>query len=186
MKKRYRKARLFLLDMAVLSVSIVGVHSIYAYFTHQAALANQVTIGENTIVPEEPFDPPSPGEKTVKEPRAVNTGKTNCYVRAKVLLSDSRVQSFLTCVNEGNTGEGLWIKNKDGWLYYDRILETSKKTEPIFTHIITNEEIPEELKDFSIDVLFESVQAEGFKNAEDAFAEIKGTKKEVEEAYESI
>lgn len=79
---------------------------------------------------EESFDPPSPGEKTVKEPRAVNTGKTNCYVRAKVLLSDSRVQSFLTYVNEGNTGEGLWIKNKDGWLYYDRILETSKKQNP--------------------------------------------------------
>lgn len=174
MKRQYKKVRVFLLSISVLSVCMVGARSIYAYFVHQGECENQVTIGENTIVPEEPFDPPVPGEKTVKEPRAVNTGRVPCYVRAKVLLSDSRIEPFLTYVNENDAGTGLWIKNKDGWFYYDEILEVSDETEPVFTHIVTDEKIPEELREFSIDVIFESVQAEGFENSGEAFLAIAG------------
>ena len=67
-----------------------------------------------------------------------------------------------------------WKIGEDGWFYYQNILKTGEKTSPVFTHIQLQENIPDMLKDFTIDVLFESVQSEGFADAHEAFIAAAG------------
>lgn len=159
-------------------VFMLGAGSIFAYLSDGDHAHNVFSIGSNTIVPEEPFDPVEPGKKTVKEPKAENTGTVDCYVRAKVLLSDSRVEEYLTYYTSSMEGvnKTVWNEDKDGWLYCEKSIAPGEKTAPVFTHIKLKEELPEEIKDVAIDVVFESVQSEGFEDAKTAFTAVEGNR----------
>lgn len=162
--------------MAAVILLGISVGAAAAYFTDGDTKDNQFTIGVNTITPDEEFDPVEPGKKTVKKPRAFNSGSVNCYVRAKVFLTDSRASSYLEYFHEDvpgfNTKE--WRENSDGWLYYGEILPVGESSAPIFTHVKLREELPEEIADVSIDVVYESVQSDGFANAAKAFEAVEG------------
>lgn len=159
---------------ALFLLCVIYSSAIYAYFTDYETTDNLCFVGSNEIKIEEEFEPPQPGKKTVKNPKAKNIGKVDCYVRGRIVLSDSRVQEYLTCFTEETEGmnESDWILDKDGWYYYKNILAEKEETSPIFTHIELKEGLPKEWMDVSIDVIFESVQSDGFKNQKEAFASL--------------
>lgn len=162
------------------AAAILGIGSVMAYLADGDKAVNAFSIGSNTIVPDEPFEPAVPGKKTVKEPKAENTGTVDCYVRAKVLLSDSRAEEYITYYTGSTEGFNTkdWAEGKDGWMYYDRPIVPGEKTPAVFTHIRLRKDIPDPIKDVAIDVIFESVQSEGFEDAKTAFQSIEGDRME--------
>ena len=147
---------------------------VLAYLSDADRALNVLEVGGNTITAEEEFEQPGRGKKTVKKPTAVNTGSNDCYVRARVVLSDSRAADYLTYYNNSTAGfnTASWVEDGDGWMYYKYILKTGEKSDPVFTHIELSH-IPDSLLGFTIDVVFESVQSEGFDNARDAFESLE-------------
>lgn len=172
-----RKKIVFVLFAVI--VLVCGTGAVMAYFADGDKAVNAFSVGHNTIVPKEEFEKPVPGKKTVKSPLAVNTGTVSCYVRAKVLLSDSRAEPYITYYNGEKKEMNMedWKKGEEGWLYYKGILKPEEETTAVFTHIKLEQEIPEPVKEVSIDVVFESVQSQGFKDAESAFASIDGSRR---------
>lgn len=159
-------------------VLLLGIGAVTAYLADADQKENPFSVGENTITPEEEFEPPAPGKKTVKSPKAVNTGTVACYVRAQVLLTDSRAHDYLTYYNGANTGMNTkdWKTGTDGWMYYQKAIAPKEQTLPVFTHIQMKENFPKDL-DVGIDVIFESVQTDGFTDAESAFVAVEGNRK---------
>lgn len=162
----------FMLFLCLLNVNVIA-----AYFSDADEKVNTFSVGHNEITIEEEFDPPIKDQKTVKRPTAKNTGRVDCYVRAKVIISDSRACPYFEYYYNDSLGFNTqnWIEGDDGWMYYDSILEVGEKTTPVFTHIKLLDSIPDSFLGFTIDVVFESVQSNDFETAEDAFgALIKG------------
>lgn len=177
--RRKRKRAGILAAALGLAGGLLAAGGIYAYLTEGDAHTNPFSIGQNIITGKEEFDPPQPGKKTRKTPRAVNLGSVDCYVRAKVLLSDSRAESNLTFYDRGKEGfHPKWKQEEDGWLYYEEILRDEEESEPIFSHIQLEQDMPAEYGEVSVDVVFESVQAEGFSDPVAAFTAVEGNRKE--------
>ncbi|MCI7181083.1 MAG: hypothetical protein SOY12_07520 [Schaedlerella sp.] len=147
-----------------------------AYLADGDRQENRFSVGNNKLIIDETYEIVEPGSKTVKKPQAENTGKGDCYVRGRVILSDSRAEEYLEYYMGESSGMNTtdWKIGEDGWFYYQNILKTGEKTSPVFTHIQLQENIPDMLKDFTIDVLFESVQSEGFADAHEAFIAAAG------------
>lgn len=174
---KIRKA--IVMSVIIAAASLTGTQAVYAYLADGDTKGNFFTVGKNEIVIEEPFDTPEPGAKTVKEPKAVNTGKVDCYVRGRILLSDSRAEPYITFYNEENKGlnQKDWKEGEDGWLYYQDVLKVSQTSAPVFTHIELGKDLPDSLRDFSVDIVFESVQSEGFRDVYEAFEAAGGQRK---------
>ena len=168
-----RKTILFYISIAAAAVLMA---SLSAYLTDSDTAANNFRIGTNTIEAKEEFTTPAIGEITAKTPRVENTGKVNCYVRAFIFLSDHRVAEYIDYYTNGLKGiRGTgWAEWEDGYYYYTPVLAPGEETTPLFTGIQLLEELPEELTDVSIDIYFESVQAEGTGDAREAFERIAG------------
>lgn len=147
------------------------IKNISAYFLDADQEINSFKIDKNEIIIEEEFQTPQKGEKTVKRPMALNVGETECYVRARIILSDSRAKDYINyyCNDTKGFDTSKWKESTDGWLYYADTLKVSEKTVPVFTHIQLLDSMPDIFMGCSIDVIFESVQSEGFKNAQEAF-----------------
>ena len=162
------KKRWLLPCLAAVPLLVGGVN---AYFADGDTALNQFRIGVNTITPEEEYEPPVPGKVTVKKPWARNTGRVSCYVRARVLLSDSRAEKYIsyrTQQKEGIQGED-WDLAGDGYYYFQNPLAPGEETSCLFTGIYMEEELPQELEGTTVDVYFESVQAEGAEDPQEAF-----------------
>ncbi len=156
-------------------VLALSVAAVYAFFADGDRAVNHMKAGKNEIVIKESFEQPKPGKRTKKEPQIENTGTVDCYVRCKILLSDSRAEPYLHFYTGKKSGFGeSWEMKEDGWLYYQGILQVAKISQPLFTHIELAEEMPDEWKSFEIDVVSESVQAEGFADAVSAFRAVEG------------
>ncbi|WP_251391130.1 hypothetical protein [Mediterraneibacter agrestimuris] len=177
---KYRKLAGTIAIVFAVAAAILGIGSVMAYLSDGDRAVNAFSIGSNEIVPDEPFDPVEPGKKTVKEPKAENTGTVDCYVRAKVLLSDSRAGEYITYYTGSTEGfhTKAWVKAEDGWMYYGDPVAPGEKTPAVFTHIKLKQDIPDFIKDAAIDVVFESVQSDGFEDAETAFKSIEGDRME--------
>lgn len=168
----------FAMALPAMLAAVLCIGAIMAYFADADEKQNPFSIGYNTITPNEEFETPIPGQKTVKSPKAANTGPADCYVRAKVLLSDSRAESYITYYNGPSTGMNTrdWVQAADGWLYYGEPIQPGKETAAIFTHIMLGRQIPDGIRDVSIDVIFESVQSDGFDGAQAAFQAVEGNR----------
>lgn len=132
---------------------------IYGYLSARDEKQNTAFIGENTIEPEESFEPPSeikPGSSFLKEPSLKNTGNTACYVRMFAECSDSRIGKFLSMDFNGQE----WTeKQADGYYYYKLPLEPGETAIPLFTRVTVSDEAEEDaLEDFEIIIYGESIQ----------------------------
>lgn len=181
---KFRKWAAIIAVLFTVTAVLCGIGSVMAYLADGDKAENPFSIGNNTITVEEPFEPVVPGKKTVKRPSAVNTGTIDCYVRAKILLSDSRAGSYITYYHNSTKGMNVkdWKQDLDGWLYYNRSIAPGEQTPALFTHIELKQEIPEGMKDVAIDVVFESVQSDGFEDPKTAFQSIEGNRNNRKEA----
>lgn len=169
------KKKTCLLYITVVASGILAINGVSAYLTDSDYAGNIFRIGTNTIEGREEFETPVVGEITTKTPRAENTGSVDCYVRAFVSLSDHRAAGYIDYYTnglEGILGTG-WEEWEDNYYYYTPILSSGEVTTPLFTGIRLLEDLPSELTDVSIDVYFESAQAEGATDAWEAFEQIR-------------
>ena len=162
---------IFLALLFCLTAGITG-SAVYAYLIDQKMKVNQVKIAENRTHIEEEFDPPEdpqPGQIIKKKPCIVNDGDIPVYVRVLVEFSNSAAMDQLEplSINEH------WKKGEDGYFYYQEKVLPRKNTETLFDNIVIKNTVKkEDLVPFDILVYEESIQAEGFSSAEEAFMEI--------------
>lgn len=178
------KKKVILASAVLLAIGAVGYGGSSAYFSDYDNKPNTVTVGHNDTTIEEKFpDPtPKPVEDNPSYPKKVwvtNDGNgealVDCYVRAEVTFSNSDIGQAVTL--EGlNTAD--WTLGGDGFYYYKHILKKGESTTPLFTGVkINSDKVADKYKDildeFEVNVYEESVQSDGFANAEEAFARMK-------------
>lgn len=152
--------------------------TVYSYLSDQAQRNNKMNVGENTIIPEEPFEPTDivPGSVFVKKPSLKNTGEVNCYVRMMVECSRSDMESLIQM--DWNTQD--WTeKQADGYYYYKKVLKPEEVSVPIFTKVSVSKDASESsLKDFNIIVYGESIQVGGTNDYKDAWEQMETIEEE--------
>ena len=152
-----------------------------AFFTDYDEKSNQVKIGYEETEITEVFPPsdPVPGsedpefKKTVQI-RATESGShsnTDCYVRAKILFSNSDIGN---AVSLNGMDPSAWTLSEDGYYYYNGILHEGESTTPIFTSVsVDSSKIPESaadyFHDFRISVYEESIAAGDYASWNEAW-----------------
>ena len=171
-----KKKRVILSIVVLLIVMATG--TVYSYLSDQIERRNNMSIGENTIIVEEPFEPSDliPGNSFVKSPSLKNTGVVNCYVRMLVECSTSEMEQALEI--DWNTTD--WTsKQEDGYYYYKKSLSPGETSVPIFTTISVKETVSDsDLEDFEIIVYGESIQVGSANSYEQAWEQVGNAKEE--------
>lgn len=150
----------------------------YALLTDMASKNNTLSAGGSNIHIEEDFVPPEKieaGTNFKKDIQVQNDGPSDCYVRVKVVFTDSDMEKFCTFTDLNTTD---WIYNStDNWYYYTKSLEKDELTSSLFTHVAISDTLEDyQIKDFDILVYAESFQSYGFDNYEDAWEEFAKNK----------
>lgn len=168
MKKLVR--RLIYIDIlaaALLCIILITVTSGFNIFADKAV--NLLNFGDNRVTIEEDFGEHTSfikGQSYTKDVSVRNTGSVPCYVRVFAEVEDPDTASALSI--DFNTTE--WTeKQSDGYYYYKEILDEGKTTTPLFTKLMAEADIT----DFRMICYCETVQAEGFGTAAQAFSNIK-------------
>lgn len=132
---------------------------------------NDFSVGLNTVEVDEEFDPvPDEDGRVTKTVRARNTGDCPCYVRALVLPGlSSDFSSVEWC--DGPWGE----PDSDGYRCYGEVLMPGAVTKPLMTGVhVADGALDRSGGDPQVLVYMESVQAEGFEDASQAFSALAG------------
>lgn len=162
-----------LLVICCVLLFIIGTGSLVAYLADKEEKNNSLSIGSNTISILQTYNPPetiTPGISYKKDVQVRNDGLSDCYVRLKILFTDSDMEKFCTLENL-NTID--WLYNEaDNWYYYTTKLSKDELTASIFTDVsISNDIETYQIKDFEIITYAESIQANTFNDYEDAWME---------------
>ena len=162
------------LVVSLAAVAIVG--SSLAYFTDKEQKDNVFTVGNVDITLTEPNwdaeggkDAPAayPGEALKKDPTVKNDGKNPAFVRIKVegldCLGEGNEITYRTDYVDGKLGDN-WVDVKDGFFYYNKVLEVGATTDALFDQIVIPTSVTNGF-DGSYDVVVkaEAVQAQGAK-----------------------
>lgn len=128
-------------------------------------------IGENVSAVSENFSPPEKiraGDKVEKRV-AVKNDRMRSFVRMYIAVSDSEGGEKFTM----NLNTADWKQEEDGYYYYQKPVPYGGETTPIFDTLTFREDLPEK-ENLQILCYAESVQAEGYRTAKEAFYAIKG------------
>lgn len=154
--KKNKKIIITCITVMILAISSVVT---YAYFTAKSQKTNNIILGYNKIQLKENFIPPlkmDKGISFVKEPYVENTGNVDCYVRLKSVVSDSRVEKYLS-INYND--KDFTYNEQDGYWYYNKVIKPEEVTEKLFTIVSIAEDADDRvLEGFDIYVYAESVQ----------------------------
>ena len=144
---RNRILRAILICMLILLVVIAGgMFGIHAYLTDTDSVINTMTAGNNTIqnVTDEN------GQLAVQ-----NMGNVDCFVRVFAEVEEPGAELNVT-------GSGWTAKQADGYYYYETALKPSGEAGDTTTGLCESVE--------GLIFYAESIQAEGFADAQSAFA----------------
>ncbi len=123
-----------------------------------------------------------------KEPFVTNTGKADCLVRMKVVVSPEEVlgsssavptETDLQKILEGLGNNGMW-KYVNGYFYYQNILHAEEKTVPLFTKVkspVKEQSLADFIRehpDLSITVYHEAIPVFAAIGEEEIHAEVDG------------
>lgn len=171
-----KKSKLLIIKLVLLfiivALIIIANLGIYGYFTSNKLKTNNINLGYNKIQVNENYVPPLRMEKGIsykKEPYVTNVGNVDCYVRAKSVVSDSRVEPFLEI--DYDYDEVHYVYNaEDGYWYYKEPLKENDSTVPLFTKVTIKPEADDIVLDgFDIYVYAESVQVVDGMTMEDTW-----------------
>ena len=168
---------------ALLLVGTLAASGTVAYYNSKTdPLTNTFTIGNVETKIEEEF------ENGIKNPKIVNTGKSDCLVRMRYIISPSNAET-----NNGVKLTGfdvLWgDKQADDFFYYSQVLKSGESTESLFSRYELNEGLTKQtFVPFEIIVYQEAVQAEAVIEGVDhkAFNIVDGQKVYNKEEAEKI
>lgn len=170
MKHMKRKALLLAVCAALLlTAAIGGTTAFIVANTNQ--VKNEFTPGGVPIEVKESFD-----GKTKSNVQIKNNGNVPAFIRAKVVVTwkDSSGNVSGTPVKNGDYvieyNQMDWKKEEDGFWYYTQSVPASGMTNALITNCTKTETAPEGY-DLSVEILAESIQAEGMDaaDAQDAF-----------------
>lgn len=169
------KKKILSVGLAASLAAIAVVGSSLAYFTDTDEKDNTFTIGNVDIVLTEPSwnegqdlggfeveaDDLYPGEAVAKDPTVKNEGANPAFVRVKVEGMENF--TYRTDYVEGKLGDG-WVDGKDGYFYYDGVLEANATTDALFDQVVLSTETTNGNGETGhILVTAEAVQAQGAK-----------------------
>ena len=173
-----KKITAIALVVCLVAVAIVG--GSLAYFTDTKTATNTFTVGNVSIILDEPnWNPDSstppqvyPGEVLAKNPTVTNNGANPCFVRIQVTglncLGNAGMIEYMTIDKEGQAvpgrlGDDWELNAADGYFYYTKALGVGLTTDALFDQI----KIPANLTngngttEFNVVVTAEAVQADG-------------------------
>ena len=157
---------IILVIVVLLSLSI---NHMLAYLTDGDTNTNTIHIGGTNITINEEFDPEPivPGAIINKKVKIHNDGPNTCYIRTRVLFSDSDVEQYA----EVDWNRTDWVYNpSDGFNYYKYPVEVGKSTSYLMTEIVFNTDMPQNMiKDVNVLVYTEAYQAEASDSYLDAW-----------------
>ena len=178
-----RKVLALTLCVAMLAIAIVG--GSLAYFSDSAEKTNTFTVGNVSIVLNEPnWDQTGaaeasdvyPGEALAKDPTVTNDGKNPCFVRISVTNLDQFAADFngaqiiyRTDYVDNALGTN-WVKGNDGYFYYSKVLNPGDTTDALFDQIVIPKELTNDTATEDIVVTAYAVQAQG---ARPSFADVQ-------------
>lgn len=131
----------------------------YALFTGHDEVSNKVEIAYHDTSVVEDFQPPEklePGIEIPKKVQVSNDGTDACYVRVFCEFADGATKDFASL----DYDSANWTRHGDWW-YLNEPLGVGEVSAPLITKITVGEVGTEELSDFEVLVVQESVQAKG-------------------------
>lgn len=155
---KFPKWTIIFIIVVLLSLSV---NHMLAYLTDGDTNTNTIHIGGANITINEEFDPEPiiPGGIIHKKVKIHNDGPNSCYVRTRVLFSDSDVEQYA----EVDWNLEDWVyEPSDGFYYYKYPIDAGQDTSYLMTEIVLDMDIPQNMiKD--VDVI---VYAEGYQSYE--------------------
>jgi len=173
------KKKIIAICLCVAMLAIAMVSGTLAYFTDIDEKENVFTVGNVSIVLNEPnWDKTGaaealdvyPGEALAKDPTVTNDGKNPCFVRISVSNLDQFVGQFgadamidyRTNYVTGDLGEN-WVLHTDGYFYYTKVLMPGETTDALFDQIVIPTELTNNAATEKIVVTAYAAQAQGAK-----------------------
>ncbi|MDD6311638.1 MAG: hypothetical protein PUB09_06955 [Firmicutes bacterium] len=155
---------------AALSLALILMFtgSAFAYLSAHQVKINSVTVGDNITRIDEKWSPPDSlkeGGVYSKPVSVENVSSVPCYVR---VFADTTTPEMRKSA-EINFNSMKWTKKPDGYYYYNDVLYPGEKTKCLFDSVKALADMDE----FELMVYEESVQAEGFQSASEAFALVR-------------
>ena len=149
--------------------------TVYAVSTLVGGTKTTTSVGYNEIsysYSPSSFNSYSAGEKTGGFYVYKNEG-CDAYIRARINLSDSRIEKYITTVINSD----YWELNDDGYYYYKDILHDGEQSKPLISSYTISSDYPTKYNDYSKKQYYvmyaESVQANGSDNCIEAFNKVK-------------
>lgn len=171
--KRMKKKSLLLVAGIVLMLTIAIGGTIAYLVANTDSITNTFEPGRVPITIEESFN----GE-TKSDVYVTNTGNVPAYIRAKIIVTwkdkDGNVSAIKPVLNTDyrmSTGGG-WTEESDGFYYYSVFVGAGKSTGYLINNCTRIGTQPEGY-DLSVEIIAESIQADGMdgvSNAQQAFA----------------
>ena len=144
------KKRIFALAVVLICLSIAA-YGTSAYFTHEQTATNVVTSGSikvelqewsdtgNGLVPFEDADGVMPGMDISKIVQVKNVGGQAAWIRVSadktIQLADGVEGEVDLSLVSYDLNTEFW-NEKDGFYYYNTILQPNEVTEPLFTKVV--------------------------------------------------
>ena len=171
------KKKIIAICLCVAMLAIAMVSGTLAYFTDTDQKENVFTVGNVSIVLNEPnWDKTGaaealdvyPGEALAKDPTVTNDGKNPCFVRISVSNLDQFVGQFgdgamidyRTNYVTDDLGEN-WVLHSDGYFYYTKVLMPGETTDALFDQIVIPTELTNNAATKEIVVTAYAAQAQG-------------------------
>ena len=161
------------IGLAIITCSFLSFSAISAYLADGDSARNAVVVGGNNISIDEEFNPEpiAPGAVILKKVRVCNEGPNSCYVRARVVFSDSQIGDYANV--DWNLKD--WIYNaSDEYYYYPKAIHSGDFTSWLMTTINISDNIPKDkIQDVDVIVYAESYQSFGYLDYKEAWADYK-------------
>lgn len=166
------KKKIVTLSLVVALAATAVIGGTLAYFTDTDEKTNVLTVGNVDITLTEPnwdktgskdAEDAYPGEPLAKDPTVTNDGANPCFVRVKVEWDENiGPMEYRTGYESGKLGEG-WVDGKDGYFYYEGVLEVGETTDALFDQIVVPVELENDDTDtaYNVVVSAQAVQAQG-------------------------
>ena len=166
-----KKIPVLVLGLAILGCTLFSISTITAYLADGDSARNPIVVGGNHISIEEDFQPEAikPVGKITKKVRIKNEGPNRCFIRARVVFSDSQIGQY---ANIDWNLKDWFYDSTDEYYYYTSALDREDVTSWLMTAIQFNENMPaEDIEEVDVIVYAESYQSFGFLDYKEAWAD---------------
>ncbi len=157
-RKAINEKKVLFTSISIFLIIAITLISAFAILSNTANKTNTLTIGSQTIeISEDKFNLSSddiivPNEPFNKNPTITNVGTTECFVRAYVGYSNTKLKdNILININDG------WVLGDDGYYYYESPLAPDESA------VLFNEVSVQNINEFNCDIYIyaESIDSAG-------------------------